>query len=568
MKNLKNMSIRKRLLLIAFTVLIAVLLILAIVLVVINATRIGGKHYRNITLSKDLVSDISPSEGYVLKAYADAYIYLTNENVLTRFNTEKELTEMREAYVNWVEENKVNFDPESDYYQLVFVEAYQYGLEVFDTTLNMLIPYAKEKNDVLVNVTKTSLNSTFKLHEIALQNGIEATNQAVAEAEKNANMTILIGVVLIVVTTGIASLLAYVVVRIVSRSLDAEIDSANRIVERIANGEMDVEFTEDLKTKDEFGVLAGNIERTLGLLKNYSDYIEEIASILGKMADGNMKISFVHDFRGEFAQVKTALIGISEALGEVLKGIDETADMVAEKSGAVADLAVSLSDGARDQVATIEELSANVQEITATSNLNTQSATQAGKDTDKVMASIAKCNKEMDELLEAMKQIIFQTDEIVSITSAIEEIADQTNLLSLNASIEAARAGEAGRGFAVVANEVGNLAADTVKAVANTNDLVEKTKAAVAKGNEVVKRTADTLNEVTDGAKNIVGLMDEIANASRHQTDSLEEFTVGISSIANIVDDSAKSSEKSADASEDLKNYAYHLRDLTKKFEI
>ncbi|MCR5824639.1 MAG: hypothetical protein K6G60_09450 [Lachnospiraceae bacterium] len=568
MKKIKNIPIGKRLFIIAASVLVVVAFILVISLGVNLSTRIGGKQYTNIALNKDLVSDISPSEGYVIKAYANAYMYLANDNVLTRFNVEKELGEMREAYVAWNEENKKNFDPESAMYSYIFDEAYTYGLEVFDTTLNMLIPYAKEKNDALIGIGKTSLNSCFKLHELALQNGIDAANLEVQAAEKTASVTSAIGFAALFGSTAIAAVLALFVVRLVSKSLIEEVDAANKIVARIANGEMDVEFTDDMKTGDEFGSLAGNIEKTLGLLTNYSEYIEEIADILGNMAQGRMKVQFVHDFQGEFATVKTALLGISESLGEVLKGIDDTADLVADKSNDVASLATSLSDGARDQVATIEELSANVQEITATSNLNTQSATQAGQDTDKVMQSIAKCNKEMEELLAAMKEIIVQTDEIVSVTSAIEEIADQTNLLSLNASIEAARAGEAGRGFAVVANEVGALAADTVEAVANTNSLAENTKTAVAKGNEVVKRTAVTLNEVTEGAKNIVKLMEEIAKASKYQTDSLEEFTVGITSITEIVDASSKSSEQSADASEELKTYAYHLRDLTKKFDI
>ncbi len=568
MLKMKNVPISKRLAFIAASVLFFVAVIFAITTVVIRSIKIGGNHYNNITMNKDLVSDISPSAGYVIKAYSYAYMYLANDNVLTRFSAEKDLESLYSEYKLWVEENKAKFDPESEMYKYIFVDGYKYGMDVFDITINSLIPYAKEKNEALINVTKNSLNSSFRLHENALKSGIEAAQAEVEAAEKNAHVTTQVGMYSVIASTVIAAVLAVVIVRVISKSLSEEVEAANKIVARIANGEMDVEFTEDLKTGDEFGILANNIEKTLGLLKNYSAYISEISYILGNMAEGKMKVSFKHDFAGEFAMVKNGLLAISDSLGEMLKGIDETADLVAEKSGEVSGLANNLSDGARDQVATIEELSANVQEITATSNLNTQSATQAGKDTDKVMESIAKCNSEMNELLEAMKQIIVQTDEIVSVTQAIEEIADQTNLLSLNASIEAARAGEAGRGFAVVANEVGALAADTVKAVGNTNTLAENTKAAVAKGNEVVRRTAETLNEVTEGAKSIVKLMDEIAKASKFQTDSLEEFTVGITSITEIVDASARSSEDSAKASDELKNYAFRLRDLTNKFDI
>ncbi len=98
MRNLKNIPIRKRLMIIAFSVLAFVALIFVITTVVVNSIKIGGKHYYNITMTKDLVSDVSPSEGYVIKAYAYAYMYLTNENVLTRFNAEKEIQAMREAY--------------------------------------------------------------------------------------------------------------------------------------------------------------------------------------------------------------------------------------------------------------------------------------------------------------------------------------------------------------------------------------------------------------------------------------------------------------------------------------
>jgi methyl-accepting chemotaxis protein len=597
MKKLKNIAIGKRLLIITASVLAVVAFILAIAIAVISNTKIGGKHYHNITRNKDLVSDISPSQGYVLKAYADAYMYLANENVLTRFNIETEIGELKEQYIAWNEETKNNFDPESPMYGFIFDEAYTYGVAVFETIENMMIPYAKEKNDALISIAKTSINSQFKLHENALQSGIEAANVEVEAAEKNANRTIVLGFVTIVIATLLAAGFSFVVVRFISRSLKEEIDSANSIVERIANGEMDVMFTSDMKTKDEFGVLAGNIERTLGLLTNYSDYIKEIASILGEMAQGRMKVEFEHDFRGEFATVKTALLGISESLGEVLKGIDDTADMVANKSGDVASLATSLSDGARDQVATIEELSANVEEITATSNLNTQSAAQAAKDTDKVMDSIAKCNSEMTELLEAMKQIIVQTDEIVSVTQAIEEIADQTNLLSLNASIEAARAGEAGRGFAVVAEEIGHLANQSSDTVSGINEIVEEVHRSVDNMSACLERaiafvdkdvTADydsfeqmaqqyaddaskfeeSMSSINSAVISLTGSIDEVSGSIQGINSTIGESANGVTDIAQKTTDIVAATSETDQIADRTVEFVSRMREIVKRFTL
>ena len=117
----------------------------------------------------------------------------------------------------------------------------------------------------------------------------------------------------------------------------------------------------------------------------------------------------------------------------------------------------------------------------------------------RVKASANKANEEkekMNALLMEMEHITEISKEIGNIITDIEDIASQTNLLSLNASIEAARAGEAGRGFAVVADQIGKLAADSAKSAVNTRDLIDKTLVEIDKGNNITRTTADAFNQI------------------------------------------------------------------------
>lgn len=168
---------------------------------------------------------------------------------------------------------------------------------------------------------------------------------------------------------------------------------------------------------------------------------------------------------------------------------------------------------------------------------------------------------------EAMDKIRAASDKIAEIISSIEEIADQTSLLALNASIEAARAGEHGRGFAVVATQVGALAVQSSEAARNTKDLIQNAISAVEEGIQFANSTANSLIAVVENAKTVNESMEEIAVASDNQARAAAQITEGINQIAGVVESNSATSEESAAASEELARQADLLKELVGRFQ-
>ncbi|NTV78761.1 MAG: hypothetical protein HGA25_06420 [Clostridiales bacterium] len=371
-----------------------------------------------------------------------------------------------------------------------------------------------------------------------------------------------LGVIVQVVIFLITAVCGFLLTRIISQSILQELAKYQSIMVRVADGDLSVTIDESMKTEDEFGDLLLTVEKTLAQLHRYQKYIDEIAGVLETLSEGTMKIELQQQYTGDFSIIKDALYKISSSLNTTLTRIDESADHVAAQSNAMYLSASKLSDGTSEQAGAIEELTASISQISSQVTTTASNAI-AAKDKVVIMTdTITKSNEKMSSLLNAMEEIKTSSSEIINIIQTIEEIASQTNLLSLNASIEAARAGEAGRGFAVVASEIGNLAGRSVEAVKLTSSLIQNTIAAVDHGVTIADETARSSDSVTVAAAGITSVMDDISSSTLSQSELLQQFSLAVEQIAVVVDSNSGTAAQSADLSDNLKNQAYQLKEL------
>ena len=183
-------------------------------------------------------------------------------------------------------------------------------------------------------------------------------------------------------------------------------------------------------------------------------------------------------------------------------------------------------------------------------------------------AAVCESNGKMSELSLAMQDITEKSNEISKIIKTIDDIAFQTNILSLNAAIEAARAGAAGKGFAVVADEVGNLAQKSAKAAQNTGELIAEAIDAIAKGAKISDETAVSLQNVSERTTTINRIIKDIAAASESESEGITQISVGMDQISSVVQSNTATAEESAAASEELSGQAQILNDLMSKFTL
>ncbi len=334
---------------------------------------------------------------------------------------------------------------------------------------------------------------------------------------------------------------------------------------KITSGNFDIQV--DYESKDELGSLARNFREMAAIL---GDVINDASRLLTEMANGNFDVRTQAEER-YVGKCKTLLMSIRKLnidLSGTLSQINQSADQVASGSSQVSYGAQDLAQGATAQAAAVEELVATIEDISRQVKDTADNALEAKNQSNMAGSEVEECNQQMREMTAAMEEITRTSNEIGKIIKTIEDIAFQTNILSLNAAVEATRAGTAGKGFAVVAEEVRNLASKSAAASKDTADLIEDSIEAVARGTHLADETAQSLLKVVEGVRAASSTVDRIADAARDQSGAIEQVALGVDQISGVVQTNSATAEESAAASEELSSQAEMLKDLVAKFSL
>lgn len=394
---------------------------------------------------------------------------------------------------------------------------------------------------------------------------VEYNETGADEAANLAGMTYTFVVVIIVIVVAIIVILAIIISGIVTWSITQPLKEVYDVLEKISGGSLNVHM--DYEAKDEFGQLSTAINQ-------FADSLKEIISdekvLLLEMAGGNFDVTSAvqEKYIGDYEPILSSMRAIKGKLGGAMEKIAESANEVLVASDQMAEEAQTLADGAAEQASTVEELLATVEEAAGQASVGAKQAGEASVDADNVRKQAEQSNDRMKNMIDAMDRINQTSKEISTIIQAIESIATQTNLLSLNASIEAARAGEAGKGFAVVADEIGKLALQCSEAAGNTKALIETARLQAENGDKIAKDTAEELFSVTEGVVRIVEVANAVKINCENQAESMKQIDEGINIISKVVENNSAAAEESSAASEELAAHAQSLQDQMSGFKF
>ena len=301
---------------------------------------------------------------------------------------------------------------------------------------------------------------------------------------------------------------------------------------------------------------------------NFTKMISEISEILGQMGEGNYRVEPTEEYVGDFLQIKDSMVKIIADTKKALSTIQVTAQEIDGGSEQLAQAATDLAEGCTAQAAKISEASQMIDAMSKSIEEKASVAQETAEISKQSAQTVAEGNRKMQELKAAIGEISKCSEEIRSIIQVIEDIASQTNLLSLNASIEAARAGEAGRGFAVVAEQVKNLAEQSTEAAGETTKLIESTIDAVNKGISIAEETEANMDQVMEDAEASTKRMIEMAQALQSEVSSVQQIDENIAHVAGIVDNNSASSQETAAVSEEQSAQVQTMVQLMDQFQI
>ncbi len=352
----------------------------------------------------------------------------------------------------------------------------------------------------------------------------------------------------------------------ITKGIEVPIRNLQERIKTFAAGDLDSPFP-TVESKDE---IAEMVEETKGMAERLNGIISDAVYLLNEMAKGNFAVTSAYkkQYVGEFGELLFGMESMEQQVKETLKEVGESAKQVAEGSSNMAQASQVLAEGATDQAASVQEIQATITNLSEAVTMTAEQLREASGKAKSYADEAEGSRKEMEMLMGAMNQLSTTSEKIGYIISEIENIASQTNLLSLNASIEAARAGDAGNGFAVVANQIRILADQSAKSAVDSRALIENVLNEIKEGSRVAESTSESLLKVVSGVHEIAGTSRKLSDTVSEQAQAMVQVESGISRISEVVQSNSATSEEASATSEELNAQAVVMSELVAQFTL
>ena len=490
--------------------------------------------------------------------------YDDDDLVATAKNAHDLTEEQLDTYINALEDDMITEDGKAIYQQIKDGVASYRQIEAQVLELGTSSDPAKRMQ--AQQMASDQMDPVFQQVYAAMTSLLDSsvTNGNVMEQKLDVFRVLIFLLILLIIALGFAR--SEKAGKMIAKGIAHPLEALTERLDGFAAGDLTTEFPA-VQSEDE---VAEMTQAATEMAENLKMIIEDIKQALNSMANGDWTVKFRYPelYVGDLDELKEALRDIKYKMNEALYNVNSVSGQVSMGAGSLADAAQSLAEGATEQAGAVQQLQASITNIASMVDNTAEHTKNSSKQAQQYSAKADEGRTEMNHLMAIMGRINETSEKISNIIGEIEDIASQTNLLSLNASIEAARAGEAGRGFAVVADQIGKLAEQSAQSAVNTRNLIGGTLEEIHAGNEAVDHASQTLSVIVEGVRRIAQDSEELTQIAAAQADAMEQAESGVNQISEIVQSNSAAAEELSATSEELSAQSENMTNLVKQFKL